>query len=114
MNSIAITGRLVDDPTRVETKRGVTTRFRVAVDCRPRLWIDVETWGHLAGRSAQYLHRSRQVGVTGRLACDEWADRQGSKHNRWKIVAVDVTFLDRPELDPAAETAPDSAMVSPG
>src|SRR5262245_17442648 len=67
MNSVNLTGRLIHDPTRRETHRGVVASFRLAVDGRPRVWIDVEAWGHIAGTVATYLTARRHVAVTGRL-----------------------------------------------
>ena len=93
MNVVTITGRLVSEPARIETSRGVKATFRLAVDGRPRLWIDIDTWGHLAGICATHLTKSRHVAVTGRLECDEWNDRDGQHRNRWHINADRVSFL---------------------
>jgi hypothetical protein len=53
MNSVNLTGRLIHDPSPRDTRRGVVASFRLAVDARPRVWIDVEAWGHLAGDAAE-------------------------------------------------------------
>jgi single-strand DNA-binding protein len=96
MNSLNLTGRLVEGPTRRDTHRGVVATFRLAVDGRPRVWIDVETWGHLAGTVAAYLHARRHVAVTGRLAYTEYHDRNGHRQSRYHVVAHNVDFLDPP------------------
>lgn len=96
MNVVTLTGRLVAEPARTETSRGVKTTFRLAVDGRPRLWIDIDTWGQLAGGCATHLHRSRAIAVSGRLECDEWTDRDGHRRTRWHVNATTVTYLDRP------------------
>jgi single-stranded DNA-binding protein len=101
MNVVTMTGHLVADPARVETGRGVKATFRLAVDSRPRLWIDIDTWGHLAGTCAAHLRKSRAVAVTGRLACDEWTDRDGAHRQRYHVNATAVTFLDAPETGAA-------------
>ena len=96
MNTITVTGRLTGVPARVETARGVTAGFRLAVHGRHRIWIDVDTWGRLAGTCAAHLAKGRTVAVTGRLACDEWTGRDGDQRTRWHIIATAVTFLDAP------------------
>src|SRR5579864_4979517 len=68
MNTISITGRLTGDPSRRETAKGVVTSFRIGSDTTPRVWLDVECWGHLAGTCAAHLARGRHVGVSGPLA----------------------------------------------
>ena len=67
MNVLTLTGRLGSDPVRRDTTNGVVCEFRLAVDGRPRIWITVETWGHLAGTCAQHLHDGRRVAISGTL-----------------------------------------------
>jgi single-strand DNA-binding protein len=106
MNIAAITGRLTADPARKETTKGIVTTFRVGSDDAPRVWIDVESWGHLAGACAAHLARGRHVAVAGSLAHTEWTDRNGERLDRWFIRASQVTFLDRPaEVEPPAASA---------
>ena len=97
MNVLTITGRLTADPVRRDTAKGVVCEFRVAVDGRPRLWLGVEAWGHLAGRCAQHLHAGRRVAVTGALLCEQYTTRTGERATRWLCRATGVTFLDRPD-----------------
>jgi single-strand DNA-binding protein len=96
MNVVAITGYLTADPARKETTKGVVTTFRVGSDGSPRVWMDVESWGHLAGTCAAHLARGRHVAVSGCLAHAQWSDRDGQRQERWFIRAAHVTFLDRP------------------
>ena len=104
MNSVNLTGRLVDDPVRRDTSNGVVAEFRLAVDGRPRrLWITVETWGHQAGVVAAHLSARRHVAVTGRLQQDEYQDRHGIKQTRYRIVAHGVDFLDQPSTSASHE-----------
>ena len=71
--------------------------FRLAVDGRPRLYLTVQTWGHLAGRCAQHLRAGRHVARHRSLLCHEqWITRAGERADRWYARAIDVTFLDRP------------------
>ncbi len=96
MNVVAMTGRLTGDPARKETGKGVVTTFRIGSDDSPRVWVDVETWGHLAGTCAAHLGRGRHVAVVGSLAYREWTDQAGERRQRWLVKASTVTFLDRP------------------
>ena len=89
MNVLTLTGRLDSDPTRRETTRGV-------VDGRPRLYLTVQTWGHLAGRCAQHLFAGRHVAVVGALCHEHWINRSGERAERWYAKASAVSFLDRP------------------
>ena len=96
MNVVAITGYLTADPARKESPKGVVTTFRIGSDGSPRVWVDVETWGHLAGTCAAHLARGRHVAVGGSLAHAQWTARDGERRERWFIRATQVTFLDHP------------------
>jgi single-stranded DNA-binding protein len=118
MNSINLTGRLIHDPTRRETNRGVVASFRLAVDGRPRVWIDIEAWGHLAGTVATYLTARRHVAITGRLAQHEYHDQHGLKLTRYHIVADRIGFLDAPtfsaDMNESAPNGPDHTVPNGG
>jgi single-strand DNA-binding protein len=96
MNVVVITGYVTADPARKETAKGVVTTFRIGSDDSPRVWVDVESWGHLAGTCAAHLARGRHVAVAGALGHAQWTDRGGERRERWFIRANRVTFLDRP------------------
>ena len=107
MNVLTVTGRLADDPIRRETSKGVVCEFRLAVDDRPRLYLTVQTWGHLAGRCAQHLTTGRHVGVTGSLRHDQWITKDDERADRWYARATDVAFLDQPSDKEAVDGAVD-------
>ena len=75
MNVLTLAGRVASNPVRRETTRGVVCEFRLAVDCRPRLWIVVQTWGQMAGRAAQHIATGRMVAVSGQLISESYATR---------------------------------------
>lgn len=106
MNVLTLTGRLGSDPVRRDTSNGVVCEFRLAVDGRPRIWITVETWGHLAGTCAQHLRDGRRVAISGALANRQFVNRAGEKVDLWYAKARQVTFLDRPggQDEPATDT----------
>lgn len=102
MNHITIAGRLVDEPVRKEANGSVVTSFRLASgrsgSKTGRLWIDVDTWGKLAGTCHQHLAKGRQVLVSGRLTQKQWADAEtGEKRSRLVVTARDVDFLAAPD-----------------
>ena len=96
MNTICLTGRLLDDPARTDTGKGIKTTFRLDVDGRHRLRISVTAWNHLAGTCAAHLRRGRRVAITDRLDHDEYTANDGTKRESWAVTAVVVTFLDPP------------------
>ena len=96
MNVLTLTGRLGVDPVRRDTSKGVVCEFPLVVHGRPRLWITIVTWGHLAGHCAQHLTTGRNVAVTGSLLHDQYLTREGKRADRWYCNASRVTFLDRP------------------
>ncbi len=105
MNQITIAGRLVEDPVRKEANGSVVTSFRIASgrsgSKSGRLWIDVDTWGRLAGTCHQHLGKGRHVLVSGRLTQKEWADKiTGENRVRYVISARDVDFI--PTAEPRA------------
>lgn len=102
MNVITLAGCVASDPVRRETTKGVVTEFRLAVDCRPRVWIGVQTWGALAGRAAQHLANGRTVAVTGQLIHEEYVNRAGDVASRWYVRATSITYLDKPVAAAAA------------
>ena len=98
MNHITIAGRLTDDPVRKEANSSVVCSFRLASGRSGtktgRLWIDVDTWGRLAGICYQYLTKGRHVLVAGRLTQKQWSDlATGEKRSRYLITASEIDFL---------------------
>lgn len=108
MNHITIAGRVDNDPIRKEVNDSVMCSFRIAsgrTDTNGgRLWIDIETWGRLAGICYQHLQKGRQVLVAGRLVQKQWtATDTGEKKTRLVVSAQEVDFLAR---DAAAARGP--------
>lgn len=96
MNTICLTGKLLNDPARTDTGKGVKTTFRLDVDGRRPLRISIATWNHLAGTCAAHLKRGRHVAVTGRLDHDAYTANDGTKREAWLVTAITITFLDPP------------------
>jgi single-strand DNA-binding protein len=101
MNNIQITARLTADPQQRMVGELQITDLRVAIprrkgsggEDRGAVFIDVTTFGPLAGVCGKYLSKGRRVAVDGRLELDEWT-KDGSPRRRHKIIAEQIEFLD--------------------
>ena len=103
MNHITIAGRLVEDPVRKEANGSVVCSAsespRAASGSKSgRLWIDVDTWGRLAGTCLPAPRpRDATSSSAGRLTQKQWADpATGEKRSRYLVTATEVDFLGRP------------------
>ena len=95
VNSVTLVGQLTTDPVlRSLPDGGSVCELRLAVNDRrdqPPMFIDVSTFGPGADACAQYLHKGRQVAVTGRLTHDQWQAKDGAKRTKHQVVG-NVTF----------------------
>lgn len=111
MNTITVTGRLTHDPDQrsvtVEGDERTVTTLPVAVNGTRRgedpVYVDVVCWGRTAEACGTHLRKGRLVGVSGRLDLSRWTDEAGVRHQRHRIVAAEVDFLDRPVEDGAGQ-----------
>ncbi len=56
-------------------------------------FVDIEAWGRTAELVGQYLTKGRACFVEGYLKLDSW-EKDGQKHQKLKVVADNVQFLD--------------------
>jgi len=56
-------------------------------------WFNVVTWGNLAEICKQFLTKSQQVYIEGRLQTRRWEDAEGVKHSNVEIVASEMMML---------------------
>jgi single-strand DNA-binding protein len=99
VNSVALVGRLVSDPTTHAGDKHESAHFRLAVSRtvgEDADFVDVVTFDKLAATCGQWLTKGRQVAVVGKLRLDEWTGRAGERRSRIRVVADAVDFLDRP------------------
>ncbi len=109
LNKVMIIGHLGRDPEMryTPTGRPVTT-FIVATNRSwnksdgerqsETEWFNVVAWGSLAEICKQYLTKSQQVYVEGRLQTRHWEDNDGKHHTSIEIVANEMIILgDRKE-----------------
>jgi single-strand DNA-binding protein len=100
MNTLTMTGNLTKDPELVERDGRAICKLRLAVDNgrHPTTYIDVSTFDEQAYACAEYLHKGRKVGVSGRLALDEWRTAEDERRCRYSVIGR-VEFLDRPRAE---------------
>ena len=122
MNVISIIGYLGRDPEMSYTPAGkAVTEFSAAETRRwtkdgekqeETTWFNVECWGGLAETCNQYLKKGSKVAITGRMACNVYekdgeflvpktgsnAKQGGNTAYYWKLVAREVEFLDKKEV----------------
>jgi single-strand DNA-binding protein len=96
MNNVTMTGNLTRDPEPREYEGRSECKLRLAIDNGPYppTFIDVRTFDAQADACATYLHKGRQVGVTGKLALDEYQGADGKPAQRYSLIGR-VEFLDR-------------------
>jgi single-strand DNA-binding protein len=67
---------------------------------QPPLFVDVATFGAGAEARAEYLEKSRQAAVIGRLVYREWEAKDGSKRSKHQVICR-VAFGGRPDEEQA-------------
>lgn len=104
LNKVMIIGRLGRDPEMRYTPSGrPVTTFSVATsrswntsegERRSETeWFNIVAWGSLAEICKQYLSKSQQVYIEGRLQTRHWDDADGNKHFSTEIVANEMIML---------------------
>ena len=105
INSVVIAGNLTQDPEVRETPNGNTVcNMRIAANRGGReegdtTFIDVTAWMQTAVACGQYLQKGSKVDVLGRIAQDKWLAKDGNKRSKHFIVAHNVQFADKPQID---------------
>lgn len=100
LNKVMLIGNLGRDPEMRYTPSGkAVTSFSIAVndgygEKRHTTWFRVECWDKLAEIAAEYARKGSTVYVEGRLAIDEWEEKDThAKRERAKVIARDVTVI---------------------
>jgi single-strand DNA-binding protein len=110
MNTTSFIGRLTNHPEVRTTASGPVTDMRVAVD-GPNdrtVYVTVTVFGAQVDAITEHVAKGRQVGVTGRLAYDQWESGSGDPRSRLYVIATTVDFLARPHGESLAEVTQDS------
>jgi len=113
-NGVVLLGRLARDPELKYAPSGAPLcTFSVATNhhytksdgqkVQTVTFVDVTVWRRLAELCAQFLHKGREVLVSGALRQDRWIDAKTQQpRSKLKVVAREVKFIGpRPEDEPA-------------
>jgi len=120
MNNVSIIGRLVKDPEMKRTEEGkAICNLRFAIDDpfskEDRSdFISVTAFGNQGELCERYLRKGFLAGVSGRIRCDVYKDKEGANKYPIKIIAENVQFLqwpDRAETQAAAPASPAEAAA---
>jgi len=122
INTIIMTGRVVEDPEIKQVADTDLCSIRIASNrivgkkkVEKTIFINVDIWGAQAKPCEKYLKKGSRVGVEGTLCQDTWDGKDGKKNSKIYIEASNVMFLDAAEKKDAPETAaPASAPAGKG
>jgi len=119
LNQLQIIGNLGADPELRYTPTGAAVcNFPVATterwkdsngDQQERTeWHSVVAWRGLADVCAKYLHKGKQVYISGRLQTRSWTDQDGAKRYKTEVIADTMKMLGSAgsRQDSAAPSAP--------
>lgn len=105
LNQVTLMGNLTRDPELKQTPSGQSvTSFSLALNRSYKGtdgewqettdYVDVTAWGRTAEQVSERLRKGSRVLVGGRLQSRSW-EKDGVKHSKLEVLAMDVTFLDR-------------------
>lgn len=102
-NKVILAGNLTRDPELkpIGNDKSVT-RFGLAINrrykkgdetCEEVTFIDCEAWNKTGELLCQHCAKGSSVLVEGRMALDQWEDKDGQKRSKLKVVADGIQFL---------------------
>ncbi len=111
MNHIALMGRMTRDPEiRYTQNQTPVARFTLAVERdysrgeeRGVDFIDCVAWRQTAEFVSKYFQKGNMAAVIGRLAIDDWTDRDGNKKRSAKVDVDHVYFCESKKRDTDSE-----------
>ena len=117
MNSVTLGGRLGQDVEVRYTGSGkAVTDLRVAVNTgfgenKKTEWFTITLWGSLAERAGKEFSKGSSIVVTGRLAVEEYTNKEGVKISKTKVVGNSLGYgeekTDKAKAAPVQEPAND-------
>ena len=107
LNKVLLMGNLTRNPEQRFIPSGsavcdffIAINRKITVNGQERdetVFVDVQVWGKQAENVARYCAKGSCVFVEGRLALDQWNDRNtGEKKSKMKVVADRVQFIGGP------------------
>lgn len=103
-NKIILVGNLGRDPELRYTPQGTAVcNFSMATNEKKRdksgelhdvtTWFRVTLWRQQAENAAKYLTKGSQVYIEGRLALEEWTDRDGNTRTTLDVQGSEMHFI---------------------
>lgn len=104
LNKVILMGNLTRNPEQRFIPSGsavcdfaIAMNRKITVNNQERdetVYVDVQVWGKQAENVARYCAKGSCVFIEGRLALDQWSDRNtGEKKSKMKVVADRVQFI---------------------
>ena len=96
INSVNLIGRAVKDADFKSTTSGkevATVSIAVNGYNDEVSYFDIVMWGNTAGVARDYIKKSKQIAVQGRLQQRKWKDKDGNNRYSVEIVANQVKLL---------------------
>lgn len=125
MNSVVMTGRVVQDLNLKKTANSQYCRFRIAVDRRLKKnesdYFTCVIWGKGAEALVNHSYKGAKISISGSLVTSEYVDKNDVKRIDYEIVVQDFDILDfktkemrNPVTEQAHEIAqyPDVSQIS--
>ena len=121
LNHVDLQGRLVRDPDCREIAAGKQlATFTLAVDKNKDAtdFIDCQAFDKTAETVGKYVHKGDMIVVSGRLAINQWKDKEGKNRKDFRVTVYDVNFCggrkaeeDRPKYSQGFEELPDDGEL---
>ena len=116
INSVNLIGRAVKDAEFKSTTSGkevATVSIAVNGYKDEVSYFDIVMWGNTAGVARDYIKKSKQIAVQGRLQQRKWQDKDGNNRYSVEIVANQVKLLggnEAPKKDTVLEDIDDKPL----
>jgi len=102
VNRIVVSGNLTKDSELRQTNTGISVLLNsIAVNNRAKkngqytdevMYVDITLFGARADSLSQYLKKGTKVIVDGKLAIDNWKDKNGNPRRQVKIIVDNLDF----------------------
>jgi single-strand DNA-binding protein len=99
-NQITVLGNCTRDPETRSVGANTVCKTGIAVSRKfggkeETLFLNVTLWNKTGEIAQQYLTKGSQVLFSGRLACDTYEAKDGTKKQDWHIVANEMQLLSK-------------------
>ncbi len=95
LNIVNLVGRAGREPElRYFESGNVVATLTLAVDRRRKGddtpdWFELELWGRTAEIAGNYVHKGKQIGITGSLRFDRWRDKATGEPRQKPVIRVE-------------------------